>query len=114
MILVGVPQVVGEHGHAPRSAFGGGGHDLDRGVECGGEDLLRDLRRGEDAAVADERVDGDASSLVITSMPILTGEKALNSWVLMKLPRLMRASGLRANSGRPSGRPARNSPERNG
>ena len=55
-----VPQIVGEHGHTPRSAFGGGGHDLDRGVECGGENLLRDLRRGEDATVADERVDGDA------------------------------------------------------
>ena len=52
VILVGVPQVVGEHGHAPGATFGGGGHDLDRGVEGSSENLLSHLRSGEDAAVA--------------------------------------------------------------
>ena len=42
------------------TALGRGGHHLDGRVECGGEDLLRDLGRGEDPSMPDKRVDPDA------------------------------------------------------
>ena len=57
--LAGVPQIVGEHGHAPCATFGCGRHHLDRRIECGREDLLGNLRGGEDATVSDEGVDCD-------------------------------------------------------
>ena len=57
--LIGVPQIIGEHCHAPCAAFGSRRHDLDRGVECGRKNLLGDLRGGEDAAMSDEGVDCD-------------------------------------------------------
>ncbi len=113
---VRMPQIAGEHRHAPGTAFRRRRHHADRRIERGGEDALRHNGRGEDAAMP------------LTSESICCTPLVMGHHIHADRDRRKRAEQLRAHEvcevepslrltheqRRPSASPARNSPVRNG